>query len=168
MDANSRRNIHAPDAARPIQDEWGIFDPQQAGMASVLRNIDQRPAAIATSDAPATRTLTGRTGLCPYCTEPLPSGASHCPVCRRDVDSSAAHAVPPESVQRPRKAQAGAVYAVESPVRCPSCDKDIRTLRVIRVLRTQVSFTSTLPRKGYIITCPECDHLLSAELSGLI
>jgi hypothetical protein len=36
------------------------------------------------------------------------------------------------------------------------------------LVRTQVSFTSTLPRKGYIIVCPECDGILWAELSGLI
>jgi hypothetical protein len=44
----------------------------------------------------------------------------------------------------------------------------ISTVRVSRLLRTQVSFTSTLPRKGYIIVCPECDGMLSAELSGLV
>ena len=66
------------------------------------------------------------------------------------------------------KTQNGAVYTLESPVRCPECENEIRTLRVLRVLRTQVSFTSTLPRKGYVIVCPECDGMLSAELSGLI
>ena len=60
------------------------------------------------------------------------------------------------------------MYTLESSVRCPQCEQDIGTLKVLRVLRTQVSFTSTLPRKGYVIVCPECDHLLSAELSGLI
>jgi len=36
------------------------------------------------------------------------------------------------------------------------------------VLRTQASFTSTLPRKGYVVVCPECERMLSAELSGLV
>lgn len=62
----------------------------------------------------------------------------------------------------------GAIYSLESAVRCPQCAREIRAFRVLRVLRTQVSFTSTLPRKGYVIVCPECDGLLSAELSGLI
>ena len=62
----------------------------------------------------------------------------------------------------------GALYTLESPARCPGCEKEIRTFRVLRVLRTQVSFTSTLPRKGYVIVCPECERLLSAELSGLV
>ena len=39
---------------------------------------------------------------------------------------------------------------------------------VFRLLRAQVSFTSTLPRKGYVIVCPECEKPISSELSGLI
>jgi hypothetical protein len=62
----------------------------------------------------------------------------------------------------------GALYTLEFPVTCPHCDKQITTLRVFRLLRTQVSFTSTLPRKGYVIVCPECERPISSELSGLI
>jgi|SRR5882672_1391560 len=65
-------------------------------------------------------------------------------------------------------ASAGALYTLESPVHCPQCDNEIRTFRVLRVLRTQASFTSTLPRKGYVVVCPECERMLSAELSGLV
>ena len=39
---------------RPVQDEWGIFDPQQAGMAAVIRKLLEQadstgstPSAIA-------------------------------------------------------------------------------------------------------------------------
>src|SRR5688572_22928879 len=46
--------------------------------------------------------------------------------------------------------QDGALYTLEAAARCPECHNEIRTLRVLRVLRTQVSFTSTLPRKGYV------------------
>jgi hypothetical protein len=62
----------------------------------------------------------------------------------------------------------GALYTLEFPVTCPHCDAQITTLRVFRLLRTQVSFTSTLPRKGYVIVCPECERPISSELSGLI
>ena len=62
----------------------------------------------------------------------------------------------------------GALYTLESPVHCPQCENEIRTFRVLRVIRTQASFTSTLPRKGYVVVCPECDRILSAELSGLV
>ena len=62
----------------------------------------------------------------------------------------------------------GALYTLEAAVRCPECHDEIRTLRVLRVLRTQVSFTSTLPRKGYVVVCPQCERMLSAALSGLV
>ena len=62
----------------------------------------------------------------------------------------------------------GALYTLEFPVMCPHCDAQITTLRVFRLLRTHVSFTSTLPRKGYVIVCPECERPISSELSGLI
>ena len=62
---------------------------------------------------------------------------------------------------------AGAVYTLESPVQCAECDAEISTIQVIRVLRTQAAFSSTLPRKAYVIACPACRRLLSAGLSGL-
>lgn len=62
----------------------------------------------------------------------------------------------------------GALYSLEFPVRCPHCEEEIRTFKVFRLLRAQVSFTSTLPRKGYVIVCPECERPISSELSGLI
>jgi len=78
----------------------------------------------------------------------------------------------PSTPARPAEPQAassiGALYAVESPMRCPQCHAAIRTFRALRVLRTQVPFMSTLPRKGYVLVCPECAGLLSAELSGLL
>jgi hypothetical protein len=62
----------------------------------------------------------------------------------------------------------GASYALEDAIGCPHCGEQLRTFRVIRVLRTQVSFTSTLPRKGYVIVCPQCARILSAALAGLL
>ena len=61
-----------------------------------------------------------------------------------------------------------AQYELEEPARCPYCLAVIRTLRVLRLTRTQVSFTSTLPRSGRAMVCPECDRILSAECSGLL
>jgi len=92
------------------------------------------------------------------------------PVAPAAVSRPESHDAPPVATPASGRAHsgAGAMYTLESSVRCPQCETDIRTLKVLRVLRTQVSFTSTLPRKGYVIVCPECDHLLSAELSGLI
>lgn len=72
---------------------------------------------------------------------------------------------PPGALQR---VNSGAVYSLEFSTHCPHCSREVSSVRVSRLLRTQVSFTSTLPRKGYIIVCPECEGILSAALSGLI
>jgi hypothetical protein len=37
----------------------------------------------------------------------------------------------------------------------------------MRLLRSRVNFTSTLPRRGYVIVCPHCQAILPAELRGL-
>ena len=68
----------------------------------------------------------------------------------------------------PKRPMDGALYSLEFPVQCPHCEEEIRTFKVFRLLRAQVSFTSTLPRKGYVIVCPECERPISSELSGLI
>ena len=67
----------------------------------------------------------------------------------------------------PAEWQGGAVYALEVAARCPHCLVPIRTVRVLRLRRTQVTFTSTLPRGGRVIVCPECERILSAELTAL-
>ena len=61
-----------------------------------------------------------------------------------------------------------ASYTLETLARCPHCREPIRSVRVIGLTRTQVSFTSTLPRKGRVMICPECECILSAELTGLV
>ena len=45
-----------------------------------------------------------------------------------------------------RDTNAEAEYQLESPVVCPSCKQWVSTLNVVRMLRTRVNFTSTLPR----------------------
>ncbi len=59
-----------------------------------------------------------------------------------------------------------AMYQLESPVRCPHCDERISSLKAVRLLRTQVNFTSTLPRRGRVLTCPSCLSILPAELTN--
>ena len=68
----------------------------------------------------------------------------------------------------PAEWQAGAIYTLELPARCPHCREPIRTLRVLRLLRTQVTFTSPLPRSGRVLVCPLCERIVSAELSGIL
>ena len=60
-----------------------------------------------------------------------------------------------------------AVYRLETPVRCPHCGETISTLKAVRLLREQVNFTSTLPRRGRVVACPDCRAVLPAELTNL-
>jgi hypothetical protein len=62
---------------------------------------------------------------------------------------------------------AEASYALELPVRCSSCTEMIAEVRVVRMLRTKVNFTSTLPRRGRVLTCPKCLSVISGELGNL-
>jgi DNA-binding response OmpR family regulator len=68
-----------------------------------------------------------------------------------------------ESAQRH---SSDAVYRLESPVRCAQCGDSISTLQAVRLLRTQVNFTSTLPRRGRVLICPSCASIVSAELTA--
>jgi DNA-directed RNA polymerase subunit RPC12/RpoP len=60
-----------------------------------------------------------------------------------------------------------AVYKLETSVKCPYCSQDISTMRAVRLLRDQVNFTSTLPRRGRVLACPNCRSVLPAELTNL-
>ena len=139
MNANSAQKHDAP-----VHDEWGIFDPRRAGVPAVMEAL----RTAGTID-PGLRTQ--------------PAAAARAAAPQEQP-------VEPAYATQPAKASAstGAMYTLESPVQCPHCEKEIRTFRVLRMLRTQASFTSTLPRKGYVVVCPECDRMLSAELSGLV
>jgi hypothetical protein len=58
-----------------------------------------------------------------------------------------------------------AEYALEYPAVCPVCGTTISTVKVVRLLRTRVNFTSTLPRHGRLVICPKCRTILSAALT---
>lgn len=60
--------------------------------------------------------------------------------------------------------QGSARYALERSLICPHCHEVIQSIKVIRLVRSQVPFTSTLPRRGRVLTCSGCDTILSAEL----
>jgi hypothetical protein len=62
---------------------------------------------------------------------------------------------------------AEASYALEIPVRCSACSELIAEVRVVRMLRTKVNFTSTLPRRGRVLACPKCLSVISCELGNL-
>ena len=62
------------------------------------------------------------------------------------------------------EAEFEAVYALERAVKCPSCSGTVKKLNVVRTLRSKVNFTSNLPRRGYVMTCPDCGVVLSANI----
>ncbi|MDA1094068.1 MAG: hypothetical protein O3A25_12485 [Acidobacteria bacterium] len=64
------------------------------------------------------------------------------------------------------RAEAEAEYTLEYPARCPHCKAEVEALSVARLLRTRVNFTSTLPRRGHVISCPKCATIIAAELVG--
>lgn len=40
--------------ARPARDEWGVYDPQVAGLAALFARLDAKDSRTAAPDAPAT------------------------------------------------------------------------------------------------------------------
>lgn len=73
----------------------------------------------------------------------------------------------PKSLLMSQADRVDAVYKLESPVKCPYCGETITTLKAVRLLRDQVNFTSTLPRRGRVVACPTCMAVLPAELTNL-
>ena len=59
-----------------------------------------------------------------------------------------------------------AEYSLECPVRCPACGDTVSSLKAVRLLRAYVNFTSTLPRRGRLVVCPNCLAIVPAELSN--
>ena len=64
--------------------------------------------------------------------------------------------------------QTEAEYTLESPVRCPACTQSLSAVHVVRLLRTRVNFTSALPRRGYVVSCPDCRTVIPADVGGKI
>jgi hypothetical protein len=60
-----------------------------------------------------------------------------------------------------------AEYTLETPVSCPNCKGEISSVHVVRLLRSRINFTSTLPRRGHVILCGSCRAMLSANLGGI-
>jgi hypothetical protein len=108
---------------------------------------------------------------CPYCAEPLASESSVCPHCDRALPQDAVEVVEEaESDEAPLMREWGstAQYTLETAARCPYCREPLRTVRVLRMTRTQATFTSTLPRGGRAVVCPQCERILSVEIGALL
>jgi hypothetical protein len=78
-------------------------------------------------------------------------------------------AAPAQNATEPQEtAEVEAEYTLESPAKCPLCRTTITRVGVVRMLRTKVNFTSTLPRRGCITVCPSCRGILPAAITSLI
>jgi hypothetical protein len=111
---------------------------------------------------------------CVFCSEEIPVDAGVCPLCLKappavEVVEEEAYELelPSGPAEIPAEWQGGGEYTLEGPARCPHCREIIRTIRVLRLKRTQVTFTSPLPRGGRVIVCPQCERIISAELTAL-
>jgi hypothetical protein len=87
---------------------------------------------------------------CSACGEKLPAGATKCPLCLVPVqpEEEEIYNLEASAETIPAEWEGGAVYTLEFPARCPHCRELVRSLRVLRLKRSQVSFTSPLPRGG--------------------
>jgi len=59
-----------------------------------------------------------------------------------------------------------AEYQLETAVKCNQCHQMFETVQVIRLLRKKVNFTSSLPRRGYLVVCPNCQTVVPAVIGG--
>jgi CheY-like chemotaxis protein len=76
---------------------------------------------------------------------------------------------PPIDVEESEEGLEGGIeaeYTLEHVVRCASCHERINTLKAVRMMRSRVNFTSTLPRRGRLVCCPRCLAIVSVELGN--
>jgi hypothetical protein len=102
---------------------------------------------------------------CALCENEVPQGLRRCPLCQTEVAAETVYDLSETDADIPPNWQSAAVYSLERAARCPHCREPLRSVRVVRMTRTQVAFTSTLPRGGRVIACPQCEGILSVELS---
>jgi hypothetical protein len=103
---------------------------------------------------------------CHACGSRLADGATQCQSCLVAVpEEQEVYDLSAEPAMIPPEWEGGAMYTLERSARCPHCKELIRSVRVLRLKRTQVSFTSPLPRAGRVIVCTTCLAILSADVT---
>jgi hypothetical protein len=75
--------------------------------------------------------------------------------------------IEPETAEESVARDSEAEYTLEYPCVCPHCLHSLKTLAVVRLLRTKVNFTSTMPRRGRAVICSKCRNILTVELNTL-
>ena len=61
-----------------------------------------------------------------------------------------------------------AEYTIEAPLKCPLCKASVKTINVLRMLRSRVNFTSNLPRRGWVAACPSCHGIVTVGVASLL
>jgi len=69
-----------------------------------------------------------------------------------------------EKAELVEEVEAEAQYTLEGPVKCATCRETLTNVTVVRLLRTRVNFTSSLPRRGFVVVCPSCGTVVPAGL----
>jgi len=97
-----------------------------------------------------------------------PLSGTHIPVAMKPASKPATVTSAAESDPDPEGVQYEAEYTIESPVRCPLCKDSVKTVNVLRMLRTRVNFTSNLPRRGWVAACPSCHGIVTVGVASLL
>jgi len=71
-----------------------------------------------------------------------------------------------QAIPKEPEGKAEAEYTLECPVKCSACGERITSVKAVRLLRSHVNFTSTLPRRGRLVVCPHCLAAIPAELTN--
>ena len=105
----------------------------------------------------------------PHAHEPRPprSGVRCREAASRGPGEQPLPAALPSSIPRSFRDKTTVMNANAKRIGGGSGEPGVQTLKVFRPSRAQVSFTSTLP-EGHAIVCPECEGVISADLSGLL
>lgn len=163
---------------RLLSERWSRAETHQRPRG----NIRAVPASAGTADEALPTTLNGRLLTMRVTTATPPASAGQATfssgsATERPV-SGAAPSAPPGTAETPDEEseasnapsdsaadwRGSARYTLERSLICPYCHEQIQSIKVIRLVRSQVPFTSTLPRRGRVLTCSGCDTILSAEL----
>lgn len=138
----------------------------------------QTPVIMATAiDDLQTIRDSRESGAIDYVTKPINAERLRQVVCRAvtvtPAEADADEEITPE-VQTPPASDVHAAqgmkidaeYTLECPLRCPACGERVTSLKAVRLIRVNVNFTSTLPRRGRVLACPHCLSVVPGELTN--
>lgn len=150
-------------------EQFGRRDMIQAYLASVQDTLREQKWAVVTEDDHGRNLVAvdGRAGREKFAEHGTINSQLKI-AAREAADPAEVYDLSDVQSEIPAEWTTAATYTLEFPAKCPHCREPLNTLRVMKLRRSQVSFTSTFPRSGNVLACPLCERIISAELSGLI